>query len=64
MTASSSTRYFYGMINGTIMESGALDGDRLSTTYMFEKFFNWFPIHVEASFQHFAKLKVNRPHGK
>jgi hypothetical protein len=56
-------RYFYGMVNGTIMESGALDGSKLSTTYMFEKFFGWFPIHVEASFQHFAKLKENRPNG-
>lgn len=56
-------RYFYGMVNGTIMESGALDGNRLSTTYMFEKYFGWFPVHVEASFQHYAALKVNRPNG-
>ena len=56
-------RYFFGMVNGTIMESGALDGNRLSTTYMFETYFNWFPVHVEASFQHYALLKQNRPNG-
>jgi hypothetical protein len=49
------------MVNGTIMESGALDGNKLSTTFMFEKYFGWFPIHIEASFQHFAELKKNRP---
>ena len=53
--------YFYGRVNGTILESGAYDGNRLSTSFMFEKYFNWFPIHVEASHQHFKLLKMNRP---
>lgn len=53
--------YFYGRVNGTIFESGAYDGNRLSTSYMFEKYFDWFPIHVEASHQHFELLKMNRP---
>ena len=45
------------------MESGALDGRDLSTSFMFERWFNWFPIHVEASRDSYAKLKFNRPQG-
>jgi hypothetical protein len=39
-------QYFYGMKNGIIMESGALDGDLYSTSYMFEKHFDWKAIHI------------------
>lgn len=38
--------WFYGMKDGVIMESGALDGMLFSTSYMFEKFANWSAIHV------------------
>lgn len=38
--------WFYGMTNGVIMESGALDGKLFSTSFMFEKFANWTSIHV------------------
>ena len=38
--------WFYGMTDGVIMESGALDGKLFSTSYMFEKFANWTSIHV------------------
>ena len=38
--------YFYGMKNGIIMESGALNGILVSTSFMFEHFANWTAIHV------------------
>lgn len=38
--------WFYGMKNGVIMESGALDGMLFSTSFMFEKFANWTALHV------------------
>jgi hypothetical protein len=38
--------WFYGMKDGVIMESGALNGLLFSTSYMFEKFANWTAIHV------------------
>lgn len=40
--------WFYGMQNGVIMESGALNGILFSTSYMFETFANWTAIHVGA----------------
>lgn len=52
--------WFYGMANGTILESGALDGMKISTSFMFEKFASWFAIHVEAMPQNFNKLKQLR----
>jgi hypothetical protein len=41
--------WFYGMADGVIMESGALNGLLFSTSYMFEKFANWTAIHVGQS---------------
>ena len=38
--------YFYGMKDGIIMESGALNGILFSTSFMFEHFANWTSIHV------------------
>jgi hypothetical protein len=38
--------YFYGMSNGIIMESGALNGILFSTSFMFEHYANWTAIHV------------------
>lgn len=55
-------RYFFGMKNGVIMESGALDGDLYSTSFMFEKHFDWKAIHIEGHVGHYDKLIVNRPH--
>ena len=37
--------WFYGMTHGVILESGALDGIRFSTSYMFEHFANWTSLH-------------------
>lgn len=38
--------WFYGMKDGVIMESGALDGVLYSNSLMFESFANWTAIHV------------------
>lgn len=38
--------WFYGMKNGVILESGALDGLLFSTSYMFENYLNWTTVHV------------------
>jgi len=54
--------FFYGMIDGLIIESGALDGILFSTTYMFEHLFNWTSIHIEGNSHHYNALQINRPH--
>jgi hypothetical protein len=38
--------WFYGMEHGVILESGALDGVKYSTSHMFEKFASWRPLHI------------------
>mmetsp|Transcript_22340 Transcript_22340/g.37375 ORF Transcript_22340/g.37375 Transcript_22340/m.37375 type:complete len:343 (-) Transcript_22340:146-1174(-) len=52
--------WFYGMKDGVIMESGALDGKLFSTSFMFEKFANWTALHVEADPENYSNLKRNR----
>jgi len=52
--------WFYGVSNGVIMESGALDGIMYSTSYLFEKFAQWTVIHVEADPRNFYRLARNR----
>lgn len=42
-------RLFYSKTSGRILESGALDGMRFSSTYMLTHVFNWTAIHVEGS---------------
>ena len=37
--------WFFGMEDGVIMESGALNGLTFSTSYLFETFANWTAIH-------------------
>jgi len=51
----------YGMKNGVILESGAFDGYKLSSTYMLEKFAEWNSIHVEADPINYTQLAINRP---
>lgn len=53
--------YFYRKTRGVILESGALDGIRFSTTYLFERLFNWTSIHIEGDLKNFKKLQENRP---
>lgn len=38
--------WFYGMQNGVIMESGALNGLIFSTSFFFEQVANWTAVHV------------------
>ena len=38
--------WFYGMRNGIIMESGALDGLLFSNSYLFESYLGWTALHV------------------
>jgi cephalosporin hydroxylase len=38
--------WFWGVEKGVILESGALDGIKYSTTHMFEKFAQWTSIHI------------------
>ena len=42
--------WFYGMENGIIMESGALDGITYSTSYFFENYLKWTSIHIGTIF--------------
>mmetsp|Transcript_1886 Transcript_1886/g.3001 ORF Transcript_1886/g.3001 Transcript_1886/m.3001 type:complete len:309 (-) Transcript_1886:89-1015(-) len=55
--------WFHGMTNGVILESGALDGIKYSTTFMFEHFAHWNTVHVEADPRNFYKLVRNRESG-
>jgi hypothetical protein len=54
--------WFYGMTDGVIMESGALDGKLFSTSYMFEKFANWTSIHVGTAV--YSKLITSSVYGR
>lgn len=53
--------WFYGMKNGTILESGALNGVQFSTSSMFEKFASWLAIHIEADPKNYHELRQYRP---
>lgn len=52
--------YFFGIHNGLIVESGALDGLQYSNTFMFETHLNWQVVHVEADPENFNSLRKNR----
>lgn len=53
--------HFARIADRTIVESGALDGIRFSSTFAFERVLNWTAIHIEASPVEFQKLRSNRP---
>ena len=46
------------MSNGIIIESGALDGRKYSTTLLFEKFANWTAIHIGLFISKYEFLQV------
>ena len=52
---------FFGMKNGIIIESGALDGLKFSTSFIYENLFGYEAIHIEADPQNFQNLIINRP---
>ena len=47
--------------NGTFVEMGALDGDRKSNTWVFEEYFKWTGLLIEANPINAQKLIINRP---
>ena len=49
------------MVDGTILESGALDGIKYSNSLYFEKQANWTAIHIEAGRDNYVRLTINRP---
>eukprot|EP01041_Mallomonas_annulata_P009071 gene9071-18793_t len=53
--------WFYKMANGTILETGALDGHQHSNSYFFDTFLGWQSIHIEANKHSFKRLIHNRP---
>ena len=53
--------WFYGIVDGIVLESGALDGIKYSNSLFFEKFANWTAIHVEAGESNWKRLIYNRP---
>ena len=55
------THFFYGRTGGMILETGALDGIRFSTSYLFETGFGWHAVHVEAAPGSYVSLLKNRP---
>lgn len=53
--------YFWGKKRGVILESGALDGVRFSTSLFFERAHKWTAVHVEPSPINFRRLQKHRP---
>jgi hypothetical protein len=53
--------WFDGLCNGTYIEMGALDGERFSNSFVFNRAFQWKGLLVEASPSSFAKLVRKRP---
>mmetsp|Transcript_27866 Transcript_27866/g.28127 ORF Transcript_27866/g.28127 Transcript_27866/m.28127 type:complete len:306 (+) Transcript_27866:39-956(+) len=53
--------FFYGKVNGVIIESGALDGYWFSTSSFFERFANWTAVHIEPDPKNYKRLIKNRP---
>ena len=54
-------RYMWGVAGGVILESGALDGIRISTSLLFARLFGWKAVHVDANPRNYARLIANRP---
>lgn len=53
---------FYGIHNGIIVESGALDGLQYSNSFMYENALNWRSVHIEPDPDNFSLLRKNRKH--
>ena len=51
-----------GRVDGVVLESGALDGLRFSSTYALQHALHWTAVHIEASGE-FEQLEKNRPEG-
>lgn len=53
--------FFFGLVGGTVLETGVFDGDNFSTSLYFERHLAWRAVHIEANFKSFEKLRVSRP---
>jgi hypothetical protein len=53
-------QFFNSKTNGFFIEVGAYDGIQTSNTYFLEKELNWDGLCIEANFNFFQKLKINR----
>ena len=53
--------FFFGRRDGVIMESGALDGNALSTSWFFVKALGWRAVHIEPAPIAFGSLAFQRP---
>ena len=53
-------KWFYGMENGVIVESG-VDGVLFSNSYLFERFLRWTSILIEADSINYRAMVTNRP---
>lgn len=54
-------RYFTGVRNGSFLEMGALDGEKYSNSWYFEKQLNWRGVLIEGSPLNFAQIAKKRP---
>lgn len=52
---------FYSVRDGTFIEMGALDGERYSNTWFFEKEMGWRGLLIEGSPKNYEKLVGKRP---
>ena len=50
--------------NGIFIEVGALDGNEISNTKLFEEFYGWTGVLIEPSPNLFARLCANRPNSR
>lgn len=53
--------FFYSVVNGTMLEVGALDGLLISTSHGYERDLGWRSIHIEPSPTNYKNLIANRP---
>lgn len=54
------SRYFYGMMNGTVIESGAMNGVKYSNSYAFYKALNWKTLNIEGNPRIYERLNRDR----
>jgi len=53
--------FFWGVVGGVILETGALDGLHFSTSYGLEAVAGWYSVHVEPGPANYRELVHNRP---
>jgi hypothetical protein len=56
------SKWFRGIIGGTVVEIGAGDGFSGSFSFFLERFANWTPLHIEGDPSTYERLRMVRPH--